>query len=245
MDVRFRFITTAEPGSERGGFEGQKAVETWNLCRQSPLISTSSEQVEAIRGFLLQQDSLDGELKDFLRAASPDEIKRQLIDPVEWLFNQPPLEGIEDGVVGQLVKLGESRGFTVADARTLAQKLCSEVEKAAIAKAPRALTFLQFRQLLDHAVNIEVPRESLRLLRGNVDVLDRVLAEAVISGAGHLPQLITAPVPFAPPVPGRHLWRGRALDRPGALGAGERTCICRRQCRNGEDDAFASGGTRQ
>jgi hypothetical protein len=210
VEVRFKFITTAEPGSEKAGFGGQKAVETWDLCRQSPL-STSSEQVEAIRRFLLQQDSLDDELKLFARAASTDEIKRQLIDPVEWLFSQPPLEGIEDRVVGELVKLGESQGLTVADARTLAQKLYAEVEKAAIAKAPQALTFLQFRELLDRAANVELPRESLRLLRGDVDVIERMLAEAIASGGGSLPQLITAPVAFAPPVPGRHLWRREPL----------------------------------
>ena len=48
--IRFRFITTAEIGSEKGGFAGEKGIEVWDLCRRSP-ISVCSENVERIRTF--------------------------------------------------------------------------------------------------------------------------------------------------------------------------------------------------
>jgi hypothetical protein len=46
--IRFRFITTAEIGTEKDGFASEKGIEVWDLCRRSPL-SVCSRHVEKIR----------------------------------------------------------------------------------------------------------------------------------------------------------------------------------------------------
>src|SRR5262249_50051273 len=98
------------------------------------------------------------------------------------------------------------------DAATLSQQLYAEVGKAAIAKTPQSLDFLQFRKLLDRATNVELPRESLRLRKENVDLIDRILAESIVGGAGGLHQrLVTLPRVFAPPIAGTYLWRREPL----------------------------------
>src|SRR5712692_1457834 len=169
-EIRFQFITTAEAGSEKGGLIGEKGIEVWNLCRQSPLSSCSGD-VERIKDFLLKK-SLDSDLAKFLKDASVEDIQQKLIAPLEWLCNQPSLDDMREIIIGRILKMGEGQGLTARDADRLAERVYIRVEKAACAKSPQRLTFIDFRELLDSAVNVEVPREALRRPEAYTDVLD-------------------------------------------------------------------------
>lgn len=109
--IWFKFITTAGAGSERDAFEGRKGVEVWNLCAGSPLESCSDD-VARIRELLLKRKSLDAGLLEFLERGPLDAIRQELIEPFEWLYDQPALEDVREIVVGRLLEQERRRGLT-------------------------------------------------------------------------------------------------------------------------------------
>jgi hypothetical protein len=212
--IRFKFITTAEAGSERDGFEGRKGVEVWNLCARSPLESCSDD-VARIREFLLKRKSLDASLLEFVERGPLDAIRQELIEPFEWLYDQPTLDDAQEIVVGRLLKTGSPHGLTVRDARRLANELYMTVVDAAIKKVPQPLSFVDFMELLHRAANLEIPR-TLLLQRevSSKDAIDQLIASGLDKGQGELPILTEMADAFAAPVPGRKAWpRQDLMDR--------------------------------
>lgn len=209
LRVRFKFITTADPGWEKKGPPDRKAVEIWNLCQESS-ISSCTADVESLRQVLLGQENVDGSLRQFLETAPVEIVKERLIDPVEWLHNQPALEGVEAIVVGRLVMLGESRSLSARDAEALARQLYMMVQRAATARSPQRLDFLAFSKELDRATIIEVPRESLQQHGKFVEVIGQWVAATAKIGAGLL-RVMEGPGTFAVPVVARSVWRRQHL----------------------------------
>jgi hypothetical protein len=209
--IRFQFITTAEAGTEKSGFDGQKGVEVWNLCRQSPL-SACADRIEQIRRSVLNAPSLDRDLKRFLKNAFPEDIKKQVIDPFEWLCEQPPLDGIREIVIGRLLKLGENRGLTARDAEKLADRLCMKVVDAAVVKSPQRLNFIALMEELDQSVNIEIPRDAIRQSsEDSSGVFGRLVSTAIKSDGQNLPAITGAVDIFAAPVPVPNRWPRKEL----------------------------------
>jgi len=257
-EIRFQFITTAEAGSEKGGLIGEKGIEVWNLCRQSPLSSCSGD-VERIKDFLLKK-SLDSDLAKFLKDASVEDIQQKLIAPLEWLCNQPSLDDMREIIIGRILKMGEGQGLTARDADRLAERVYIRVEKAACAKSPQRLTFIDFRELLDSAVNVEVPREALRRPEAYTDVLDRMVKAGLETGEGELPKVTRVADAFTAPVLGTNIWARRVLIEcvqsvlsagvayiHGSAGMGKTTLV--RQALDGEKQLLWAGfrdcGTRE
>jgi hypothetical protein len=180
--IRFQFVTTAEAGSEKGGFEGRRAIEVWNLCAGSAF-DACADDVSRIRTFLIKRQSLDGSLKQFLKSAPDEEIFQRLIRPFEWLYDQPGLDAMVDLVVGKLLDLGRQRELTSKDARRLANTLHMMVVAAAIKKPLQALTFIGLMEQLEQAVNVELPRGLVRRLGASgADPFDRLVVGALRAG---------------------------------------------------------------
>jgi tetratricopeptide (TPR) repeat protein len=197
--IRFLFITTAEAGSE-GKFDGRKGVELWNLCGRSPL-AVCMNDVTRIRDFLVRKKSLDRRLAKFLKDAPVAEVFRELIQPLEWLFDQPALETVQETVVGKLLELGRPRGLTLSDAGHLANTLYRAVVAAAVSEKPQRLTLIDFTERLDRAANVEIPRELLRR-RGVLasDAVRQLFANAADAPAADFSILTGTQEAFAPPV---------------------------------------------
>lgn len=208
--LQFKFLATAAAGAETSGFNGGKGADIWNLCRRSALESCVSD-VERIREFLLKLTSLGKPLQEFIKTASAASLKADLIDPIEWIYDQPELQGIEDIVTARLLKLGEGRGLTANDATTLAGRLCLDVARGAAEHEPKSFGFADLRRRLDHAVNIEVPRDTLR---GREQLTDALLETLIASQAAThqtLPEITPASDAFAPPVLTSTVWTRHAL----------------------------------
>ena len=207
--VSFKFMTTAEAGAEKDGFRGRKGVEIWNLCARSPL-EACPDDVAAIRKFLLTKTSLNAELREFIERAAPDAIHRQLIQPVEWLYDQPALEDLREIVAARLLE--RRHELTVSDARRLANELQQAVIDAAISKTRDPLTYIALVERLHKATNLEIPRESLRRREASSDAIDRLIATGLGQSLSELPALTEATDAFAAPVP-----RSKAWPRPELL----------------------------
>lgn len=202
--VRFKFVTTAVPGAETPGFEGDKGVELWNVCRGSP-IKKCKEDVERIRKFLQQKTSVGQALQKFLKTASVEDIQQHLIEPLEWVFDQPDIKAIEEIVTARLLDLGKPQGLTVADATDLADQLCLTVARAASKDKPERLDFADLRKRLDQKVNIEVPRETLRRLESADALLEQLLANSA-DPTQTLPTIAAALDAFTQPVLPLNVW---------------------------------------
>lgn len=204
--IRFNFITTAQVGFEKDGFSGQKGIEIWNLCRQSPP-SVCSSDVSRIRNFLQKRESLETDLANFLKQAPVEAIQQELIAPFEWLCNQPSLDDVSEIVIGRLIKMGETQGLTVNDARQLAKDLCIMVAKTALAKPPQSLTFIDLREQIDRAVNVEVPRETLRRKQKCETLMEQVVNVGLKTNGTKLPSITQMADSLQPPVLGKRIWR--------------------------------------
>jgi tetratricopeptide (TPR) repeat protein len=208
--LSFKFLTTAAAGIETPGFDGSKGTDIWNLCRRSALESCVPE-VERIREFLLKKTSLGGGLLEFIKTASAEQLKADLIDPIEWIYDQPELQGIEEIVTARLLGLGESRGLTVNDATRLAGQLCLEVARGATEDRPKCVGFADLRRRLDQAVNVEVPREAIRdrERRANA-MIETLLASQPVTNQ-LLPAITSASETFARPILTSNSWPRPAL----------------------------------
>jgi hypothetical protein len=201
--IQFKYVTTASVGTEAPGFEKNKGIEIWNLCRPVPA-DGCREDIERIRRFLLGKP-LTADVLDFLRTASVELVKQYLIDPLEWICDQPPLTSLEEVVTGQLLDLGKARALTVGDAVSLAGKLCLEVARRAASKNSDPLDFVSLQKKLDEAVNVEVPRETLRRLEHGSELVSSLLS-GIIDAGQTLPSIAAALDIFEPPVAALNLW---------------------------------------
>jgi hypothetical protein len=208
--VWFKFITTSEVGAERDAFGERKGVEIWNLCARSPLESCSND-LGAIREFLLKKEVLDAGLLAFLEAGPLDAMLEELIRPFEWLYDQPALEDVREVIVGRLLELERPRGLTVTDARRLAHQLQAIVVDAALSKAREPLTYIALIEKLDKATNVEMPREALRRRGVSSDAINRLIFKSLGEGQDELPALTEVPDEFAAPVLRSRAWHRTKL----------------------------------
>lgn len=206
--IHFKYVTTAIGGSETSGFDSKKGIDIWNLCRQAPIENCRAD-IEKIQTFLLGK-SLGRELLQFLTTASPEQIKKDLVEPLEWICDQPALQAIEEIIAGRLLALGKTQGLTVSDAAELADQLCMEVARGASERAPKRLDFAGLRRRIDEAVNVEVPRETMRRLEQENALVKSLFASAVDPEQA-LPVITSAPDAFAPAVRASSLWPRHAL----------------------------------
>src|SRR5207245_4766725 len=81
--IKFRFLTTAEMGVERGApfGDGIGGLGFWRDCRLSRDVVGRERDARAIAQFLLAEGRVSTAVQAFLRAASDSEIWRRLILP--------------------------------------------------------------------------------------------------------------------------------------------------------------------
>lgn len=96
--VGFRYLTTSQPGIEAGSPFGQdvSGIDFWERCRKR------CEEIEPIKTFLLRRDDLGSDLRFFLQRATPDEIYRDLVQPIAWLTSQARHRGATECYLGHL-----------------------------------------------------------------------------------------------------------------------------------------------
>jgi len=246
--IRFKFITTAAAGSERNGFAEEKGIELWNQCARSRFGAHSAD-VTRIRDFLLAR-SVASALQQFLKNASAEAVHQELIEPFEWVYDQPGLTDIREIIIGRLLEVGGQRGLTTRDAARLADELCMNVFDAATKQTPQKLTLPDFMQHLDRALNIEIPRGALRRQE---QAFDALLTQRLASREGEeLPAVAETTEAFLAPVLSSRVWPRRSLiDRvrsaleagiawiDGSAGMGKTTLV--RQAVNGREPLLWAG----
>jgi hypothetical protein len=161
---------------------------------------------------LLSRDCLEEGLSSFLRAASAEDIYRQLVKCFEWIPDEPGLAEVRSTVVNKLIDIGLRRGVTAQDCEKAAVELYTRVEQVAIDPNRPALTQLELVTIFDRFTQLQVPRAAF----ADPSVLvQHIVGEMVVPwDAGAAPTL-QAPAPLADRFPAPMLaarrWRRESL----------------------------------
>ncbi|HVT19137.1 MAG TPA: hypothetical protein VHQ90_23530 [Thermoanaerobaculia bacterium] len=176
--IRFRFLTTASAGIERGTpfGPGTPGLDTWRRAAQS------DARIDQLRSFLIEQE-LPPSLILFLKTTTDAEIREKLLQPIEWALDQGPAEEVEEAVKEKLVLLGNEQLATPDEAVKVAAHLFAAAFAAASRKTRRPLRrsdlLTLFRQTTAQAFN---RGEALALARAHRLVPDTVAAGTPSSG---------------------------------------------------------------
>jgi hypothetical protein len=196
-ELQYRFISTSAPGTEmRSPFaDNQRGLELWNNC------TGKSEEVEALRSFLLNENMFDGTLNNFVKTALPDELFQRLIAKIHWNLAGPDSTAVEAAVERKLVNYGETVGIPPSHAERVASRLLRHVATVASAKGPRPLYRADFLELFEVETRVSVPQaQQEAMMRTLARLLDQSLTstDAVILSSALQTAAPPLPPVFAP-----------------------------------------------
>ena len=100
-DVSLALLTTAARATEAGRPFGSRAgLDEWDRCR------SSLADLAPLRDFLSKLD-LGSDVAAFLRTASDDEVRSQLVRPIRWVTGQPDRNELRDRVARRVTLHGD------------------------------------------------------------------------------------------------------------------------------------------
>ena len=202
VDVQFRYLTTSPIGRENGDplRLGGPALAAWQSIRAQPGGAEATTTAQAIAAFLLEQESIDQELKNFLHAADSPAIIDQLVMRIDWITGAGDISALRSAIVSRLITIGAERGDTVHDSEQALGALHLEAWKRAVAKDRSPLTRADFLKVFEGATRTAVPNSQLVAL----------MAVALGGGGGNdafALQLSAGLVERVPPLPPRYFVR--------------------------------------
>jgi hypothetical protein len=150
-----------------------------------------SEEVDAIRSFLLKEKAFDGTLKTFVEAAPAAELFQRLIAPMHWDLASPDSNAVEAAVERKLVNHGETAGIPPSHAKRVASRLLRHVATVASAKGAHRLHRADFLELFEAETRVSVPqaqqeatmRTLTRLLGQSLTSTDAVISSSALQTA--------------------------------------------------------------
>jgi hypothetical protein len=195
--LRFRFLTTAEAGFENGApfGAGKAGFDAWRRAAKT------GEGIDSLRCFLGDQ-RLPESLGIFMREASDEQIRTQLLEPVEWALGQGPAEYVEEAVRERLIVLGHPKGVLATDAERVAATLFTTTFDVASRKDRRILCRAELLKIFDRETAKIISPAQAFAAASAFDLLPGIQSGITISSGAHHP--ISGP----PPLPARLASRG-------------------------------------
>lgn len=203
--VRLNFLTTAGVGVEASApFGADRAgLTVWSEAAQ--LAAVTPEESSA----LLSEGSVSGELAEFLKTATPTEVRAQLLRPITWRTREPGIGDVESALLSRLRPLCTQRGMPSGWAGKVLDRLESAAWAAITQLSPdaRVLTREDFERELLEVQTIALPVAALpELVMG---AIAQSLAAFGIN-AGGAPETLAASgsrLTLAPPLLGNRIPR--------------------------------------
>jgi hypothetical protein len=159
--IFFRLLTTARRTCERSKpFGNIKGLDYWDRCRFPQTDPT------LLRTFLKAQHSFTNELREFVVAASDDDLREQLISRIEWDTNSKALPFISDLIKEKLVTHGyQVHSLPPSDSEKVLPLLLKHVWDVVLKPEERSLRFSDFMHIFEEAVSERITKTELRRLR--------------------------------------------------------------------------------
>ena len=155
--VRMKFLTRAPFTVERGNPFGHNVagLELW----QRPI---NEEEVSKIRDFLLSQAHIESTLQRWLQAATPTQIRTELLEGITWETRAPDTQSVERSILCKLAAFSDRHGSVGASMkRQVANRLCVEVCRCLRNPAPRALDSFRLEEIWEEETCVPIPRTAL------------------------------------------------------------------------------------
>jgi tetratricopeptide (TPR) repeat protein len=158
-DIILRFLTTSEAGQEQGSpfGPGVKGLNYWQSA-ESNLID-----VEPLRTFLLTL-GLSQNIHGFIKDATGDELREQLISRIKWDMGNKQREAIQYTIEAKL----KIHGFKLSiNTHLSCQALPYLLKKTAdllSTNGPKELRFCDFLTSFDEATTVTIPRGKLEAM---------------------------------------------------------------------------------
>ncbi len=176
--VKYRFLTRSKIGMEQGNLFGKDkpGLELWQRC------SGDEAAITKISEFLQTEEKISEEVKDFLKQADPDEIYKQLIDPITWETDSKPISFVEQSISNYLVLHGNEYRISAFDSKKVVDSLLKEVWTVATQKEDRVLTRAHFLEIFERKTMQIVPGHQWQQFQQMLDTT-RSVGAGVIEGA--------------------------------------------------------------
>ena len=158
--IKYRYLTTSERGFEQGDpFSGKKGLDVWDSCK------FPGTDISLLRKFLKSSVNFSPALQSFINSASDDELRTELIIPVEWDTGSFSLEIIEQLVEGKIVNYGDRiYDLPPHTSKTTIPHLLKHVWDVVCRNEDRWLQYQDFLKIFEKSTMELVPRKELREL---------------------------------------------------------------------------------
>ena len=192
-DVVLRFLTTAEAGHEQGspfGF-GQKGLERWQSAESNP------DDIEPLRTFLLTLN-LTENLASFIKAATGDELRKQLISRIKWDMGNRPREALQYIIEDKLKIHGLRLHINSHYSCQALPHLLKKVADLLSTKGTKELRFGDFLSCFDDATTLSIPRGKMEAMTSgsNLEQLAGMFELAEMSRLANISTTIGSPMPI-------------------------------------------------
>ena len=161
--VKFRFLTRSKIGVERGDLFGKNeaGLQIWRYC------SGNEAAITKIAKFLQNEGKISEEVNDFLEQASPQEIYKQLIEPIIWETGGKDVSSVERSINDKLVLHGNRQPIPIppSDAKKVVDRLLKEALAVATQGENRELTKVRFLEIFEEQTTQRVPTQYLQHLQ--------------------------------------------------------------------------------
>lgn len=158
----YRYLTTSEIGTEQGAPFGPSlgGIQLWKQCREG-----GGEGVEKLRDFLLLEKKCPPELLHFLKTADIDQVRRELILPIDWDVGNLTAPYIRDAIERKLICHGEKYSIPPSDSARVVDRLYTEACTFASQKEDRVLDRAHFLKIFEESTVVRLTRQEIQILR--------------------------------------------------------------------------------
>lgn len=186
--VRFRFLTTAYPGKEKGApFEDQvTGIEYWSLCARD-----ETRDCEPLLAFLQKLDLSRG-LSDFLKTATTSEFREQLLVRIDWDTGMRPMDGLLEDINNHLIFIGAKYGVDSFQAKKVFGALLHEVMELLSSEGTRNLRHADFVGLFERVTMELVPKDDAAAIRS----VGQVPGHSMLVDLGQAPNVLGEALPL-------------------------------------------------
>ena len=190
--VRFRFLTTAIPGQEKGGSFGEigKGINYWVLAARDEQVA-----VEPIKAFLLDL-ALDEPLKAFLKTCDDGSLRRDLILGIQWDTGSKPKDGLIADIEERLINHGNRKGIDSYHSRKALDTLLRRIADLLSSQDVRRLTFAEFCMAFDEATMELMPKGEAAALRSIASQLNPLAKTSTLTTLLQAPRILDKPLPL-------------------------------------------------
>ncbi|WP_180897317.1 tetratricopeptide repeat protein [Martelella soudanensis] len=150
--ISIKHLTTANIGMEKATSD--------RINGQSGLLYWKSVQAGADAGPLIKRISmldLSEDAAAFLKSATPERIRADFLNRVEWLGGSEDIETLRSELGNRLVYLGEAKNVPSSLCDDMVDPLLSKVLTAAISKGSRRLERADFVRFFDERSRVSLP----------------------------------------------------------------------------------------